>query len=362
MKDISNLSSTTWPLEPHTQAKHEILKRYLQAWFPILSTYNGRIIYIDGFAGPGEYSNGEYGSPIIAINTAKEHKSKQKSEIVFLFIEAETKRVDHLENILKTINLPENIKYEVFNSKFDETLTSILNRVEEKGKQIAPTFAFIDPFGFSDTPFSVVEKLLNHQKCEVLITFMSGFMNRFKNDPKNNKHFDTLFGTNDWRNVITVDSDAIDIVSYYNTRLNTVAEYVYSFEMINKFNQIIFHLVFCTNNIKGLKVMKDAMWSVDETGSFSFSDRADPNQTVLFKHEPDYQHLKKLMIAQFKGKQVSIKDIENFVIAKTPYKDTHFKRQILKPMELSDSPEIEVINSKRQRKGSFPKGTIINFL
>jgi len=26
-----------WPLEPHTRAKHEILRRYLQAWTPILS-------------------------------------------------------------------------------------------------------------------------------------------------------------------------------------------------------------------------------------------------------------------------------------------------------------------------------------
>jgi hypothetical protein len=28
---------TIWPLEPHTRAKHEILKRYLQAWMVILS-------------------------------------------------------------------------------------------------------------------------------------------------------------------------------------------------------------------------------------------------------------------------------------------------------------------------------------
>ena|SRR5579872_2122249 len=28
----------------------------LDAWLPILGTYNKRIIYIDGFAGPGEYA------------------------------------------------------------------------------------------------------------------------------------------------------------------------------------------------------------------------------------------------------------------------------------------------------------------
>jgi three-Cys-motif partner protein len=51
---------TIWKLEPHTRAKHEILKRYLQAWMIILS--QGRfpeILYIDGFAGPGEYEGGK---------------------------------------------------------------------------------------------------------------------------------------------------------------------------------------------------------------------------------------------------------------------------------------------------------------
>ena len=58
---------TIWQLEHHTRAKHEILKRYLQAWMVILSQGKfSEILYIDGFAGPGEYDRGEVGSPIIA--------------------------------------------------------------------------------------------------------------------------------------------------------------------------------------------------------------------------------------------------------------------------------------------------------
>jgi three-Cys-motif partner protein len=48
-------NKVVWPLDPHTHAKHVILRSYLGAWFPILNKYNGRIVYIDGFAGPGEY-------------------------------------------------------------------------------------------------------------------------------------------------------------------------------------------------------------------------------------------------------------------------------------------------------------------
>ena len=62
---------TIWPIEPHTCAKHQILRKYLDAWLPILGTYNKRIVYIDGFAGPGEYKGGEPGSPIIALEAAR---------------------------------------------------------------------------------------------------------------------------------------------------------------------------------------------------------------------------------------------------------------------------------------------------
>jgi three-Cys-motif partner protein len=64
---------TLWPLDPHTLGKHLVLKAYLDAWFPIMGRWNGRILFIDGFAGPGEYKNGERGSPLIALKSLMDH-------------------------------------------------------------------------------------------------------------------------------------------------------------------------------------------------------------------------------------------------------------------------------------------------
>ena len=64
-------------IAPHTVAKHLLLKRYLDAWFPILGRYNNRINYIDGFAGPGEYEGGEDGSPLLAIEAARSHVERK---------------------------------------------------------------------------------------------------------------------------------------------------------------------------------------------------------------------------------------------------------------------------------------------
>ena len=33
-----SIDDVIWQLEPHTKAKHELLRYYLGAWFPILAT------------------------------------------------------------------------------------------------------------------------------------------------------------------------------------------------------------------------------------------------------------------------------------------------------------------------------------
>ena len=86
--------TTTWPLEQHTRGKHMVLKNYMGAWLPILTSWNGRVLFIDAFAGPGEYSGGEEGSPVIALRALMITApwNQMQSEINYLFIEQGTNR------------------------------------------------------------------------------------------------------------------------------------------------------------------------------------------------------------------------------------------------------------------------------
>lgn len=63
---------TVWEMELHTQAEHDILRGYLVAWLPIMAKYNSRLVYVDGFAGPGVYTDGSPGSPIIVYEQLRE--------------------------------------------------------------------------------------------------------------------------------------------------------------------------------------------------------------------------------------------------------------------------------------------------
>lgn len=238
---MSGITTTTWPIEAHTKAKHEILRRYLGAWFPILSTHAGRIIYLDGFAGPGVYQGGEDGSPVIALETAVNHvlaKKLTRTQILFFFIEQDKARAQKLKEVLaiRFPKLPPNIKYIVEGAEFAPTFQQALDKLEEQGSKLAPTFAFIDPFGFSGMPMTLIARLLNCNKCEVLITFMASFVRRF-NDDARAPALNELYATDEWQKLREIgdpDERLKLVVKLYESQLIKLggADYVKSFGMI----------------------------------------------------------------------------------------------------------------------------------
>ena len=365
------VEETVWKPDPHTLAKLAILERYLQAWLPIMSKYNGRILYIDGFAGPGKYldDNDEPtidGSPLVAIKAAINHIRKFKAEIVFFFVEVRSDRCEFLDGLLASITLHNSMKCHIVCSTFDEHLSTILDSIEEQKKRMAPAFVFMDPFGYSHTPMSLIGRIMSNQRCEVLVNFNYHEINRFLSDPVKAHDFDVLFGTDQWRTFIDV-TDPMErksgIRNLYQSQFQQSAniKYVRFFEMINLANQTEYFLFFGTNHLSGLKAMLAAMWKVDPAGAFRFSDRTDPRQQVLFEAEPDFTLLKRLIVTQFKGQTVPIELLEEFILTRG-FRETHYKRQILTPMEKADPPEIEVICDKKRRKCTYPDGIRIKFL
>ena len=358
---------TVWELDPHTAAKHMILRRYLQAWLPILSHRNERVLYLDGFAGPGIYSEGEPGSPIIALRTAIGFIPRITADLLFLFIESDRPRYDSLQREVAKLTLPSNIHVQLVHGKCNETMNDVLDDVDQQGKHLIPTFAFLDPFGFSHTPFSLIKRIARHPHCEVLITFMYEEINRFLDADYTNKaaQYDALFGTTEWRTITqsaaTSQERRNKLHNLYQNRLKQVAgvHYVRSFCMRNQHNATDYFLFFGTNSLRGMEKMKQAMWKVDSSGTYEFSDFSNPYQPWLLSHL-DESVLQHTLSDHFKGQTVSVEEVEEYVIAETPF--YKFKTEALKPMEASRRILVTSTDLKR-RKGTFPEGkTQIRFL
>lgn len=370
-----------WPIEPHTQIKHLILRRYLEAWLPIMAKHNGRILFLDGFAGPGRYEGGEEGSPLIALKAVLDHPHFQQHprqlEAIFIFIEKERDRAlalrEELRQLKKDRSVPDWVKTRVVNRQFAGFMTRRLNKLEKEGHRLAPTFAFIDPFGFKGVPIKVIGRIAGNPRCECLITFMYEAVNRFvaHPQPKVQAHFTRLFGTSRWKKLLDEKDPDLrrdGLAGLYRKQLIERAKfkYVRTFEMINRGNRTEYFLYFGSNNIRGLSKMKEAMWRADPIQGETFSDRTDPAQLVLLQPEPDLSRLRKLLQERFQGKGwIRIDDVENFVLLDTPYSEViHLKRRTLEIMERKDPPLIQVKRTPgaREHPGQYPAGTQIRFL
>ncbi len=351
---MASTKDTVWELEPHTRAKHEILRRYLQAWVPILSLGRfPKVLYVDSFAGPGIYSGGEPGSPIIALRAARDQRVPITAQIRFLFIEKIADRAEMLEKQIaaEAPTFPANLRIRVMNDTFEAAFGRVLESYKAQGQRLPPTFAFIDPFGW-DVPFTMVAEIMRYSSCEVLVTFMYEEINRFIGHPDQEKNFDRFFGCKDWRegiNLVGPEKRNRFFHDLYMRQLHMAAEvkYVRSFKMRNERDVTDYYLFYGTNNLLGLEKMKDAMWRIDETGEFMFSDATDPNQIVLFA-EPRLDLLREEIAKRFGGAEATVDDIERFVIGDTAFRKAHYKRNVLKPME--QAGEIEPVNPRPGRK------------
>jgi len=361
---LADIDQTTWPIEPHTQAKHQILEEYLKAWFPILLTSHGRVIYLDGFAGPGIYAGGEEGSPIIAIRTALQHKMAGRfREVVFWFIERDKGRAQMLDKVIQERfpNLPNNLKCAVESAEFAPKLESTLSDLEREGAKLAPTFAFLDPFGFSGLPMTTVGHLLTYRRCEVLITFMVGFVNRFAEQQP--ETIDQLYGTTDWRCIPDLhdpqerERQWIDLYERQLKKLDAL--HVRSFRMIGEGNRTIYYLVYATKSEKGMEVMKEAMYKVDRRGTYRFSDITDPGQTYLIDYTSEPHWLPEAaerVLSRLHGQTVSVEDVQSFVTTETPFL---FRSGILRHLE--KSTQVAKV-AGRKRRFTYPNGCVITFV
>jgi three-Cys-motif partner protein len=354
----------TWAIQPHTEAKHEILSAYLKAWFPILSLGGfPRVIYVDGFAGPGRYLAGQEGSPLLALRALGIQALSLPSAFEFHFVEHKPAVVAKLESSLEALKQQGGVpgaaeihlhKEMTFEEAYDSAIRDRLLKFPA-----APAFALVDPFGWTGIPMRIISDLMRRASTEVMVNFMFEEINRFLAHPDQPNNFDALFGHSGWREACDMTGDLRKrfIHDLYRDQLRKSARYVRSFEMRNERGLVDYFLFFATNNFRGLEKMKEAMWRVDPDGGFVFSDATNPNQITMFAREPDRELLKRLITHQFGGQQATVGAVERFVVEDTPFLPSHYKK-VLKGLEAEGF--LAPINAPPTRRpGTYPNASQI---
>jgi three-Cys-motif partner protein len=141
--------------------KLAVLKRYLYPFaMKIGSTAPGRrVVYLDPYAGKGEYDDGSPGSPLLAARTS--HQIAENRILECLYAEEKRPVARRLSEVLATVEHP----HHVWPRRFEDCLDEMLERTG-----LAPMFAFLDPFGLTIPFDALAGKVLKRSgKTEVLI-------------------------------------------------------------------------------------------------------------------------------------------------------------------------------------------------
>lgn len=352
---------TIYNADPHTQAKHAILREYLKRWLPILSRQaesvgsKRRLLYVDGFAGAGEYRNDVPGSPLVAIDVVAEHCREFNIPITLVFVEQREDRIDHLRNLIATKNLTsidsQHLTIEPIEGDCETEVIKLVEKSRKMNVPLGPAFFFLDQFGYSSFSMNLVSQILQEYICEVFSYLNWNLLHPFMTDQTKWAGITKAFGGEEWKSVLGLSGQTKEeqFRDVYMAALQERggAKYTFPFAMRDHSDRVIYWLFFSTNNIRGLEEMKRAMWTVDRSGGFEFSDKHSSQFAQLFSVDTEW--LADHLFTEHENKVLTVGEVKEYVLTKTPcciFKDALGLLERNDNLELPDPPE-------GRRRGSF---------
>ena len=354
-----------WAMQPHTAAKHRVLRCYLDGWIPIMGHQalkvrartgeEPRLLVVDGFAGPGRYIGGEPGSPLIMLEALTAHAAlPQLSEVQFhyLFIEQDGRRVAALGEELAALNLPPNVQFHLEQGHFEDSFGALVDDISGRGRALIPTFAFIDPFGYSDATMSLTARFLDFPRSEAIFFLPLSHIARFVSRAGQEPVLTALFDSERWREAIPLSGEdrRAFLLGLFEQQLLSQGQvnHVTSFQL-RTIDGNDYRLVFATGHPKGLEVMKRAMWTVDPAGGTSYAARTDTGQEVLFTPDVDTGPLLVELREVFGSGWFTPAQAADVTDRTTPFiASSHLKMKTLAPAERTGILEVDRPEGCRQ--------------
>ena|SRR2546422_2801592 len=281
---------------PFQQVKHDLIRCYLNGWYPKLGFWAGRVLYVDTHAGRGKYETGDPGSPVVALQTFLAHGSRDKllsrSEFNFLFVERDPEHVAALQGELTALGpLPARVNVETSESDAFEKLTNILKELRRDHARMAPAFLFVDPFGFK-VPAKLLAALMGAGRVELFVNVMWRELDMaIRHQPvagtPSAQTLDDVFGSELWRTEIvgtTPDERIGQAIRVFGMGIKArwTTPVV---RMVTGGTATRYLLVHFTNSDDGRDLMKSCRWSLFPDGDFRVRKSDDLGQSSLFELE-----------------------------------------------------------------------------
>jgi len=361
----------------HTKVKRAILEGYLGAWLAILGQAGfPSVWYVDCCAGPGIGRDGSPTSGLLSVRQSQAvletGKAKRANCVV---IENDADHYERLRTSIECEHIPTSeslwcppLEFEQWLARvgeptgrdpgvhiygieadFQNVLSGLLRQIPASG---TPAFFFIDPYGYTDIPFDIVESILARPTVEIFLTFFAHHVARFASDERNRETIRRVMGTEEIDSLTQGSLDEREeaiLDAYVYNLYQAGARFTCWFRvMLSDMRQTAYYLVHGSKHQMALKKMKDSMATNRTPGMgacYGGPDHLRLSRSLrLF--DADKADLKHLLLEHFAKRTLTYEELELWV-----YENTQWVSKDLRPAlrEMRDTGEIEytAVTSKR---------------
>ncbi len=366
--------------------KTAIVTEYFNAWANIIMTVQdkkrsapeGRLAYIDLFAGPGYYKNGAKSTPIIVMEKALNNYNLSKRLVTF-FNEKDKELFSSLKTAIEELPNIKQLKFkpEILNKEVGEDIVKVFRNLN-----LVPSLFFIDPWGYKGLSLELIKTVLKDWGCDCIFFFNYNRISMGLNNERVEDHMDALFGETrakllreKLKNVLPSEQELTIVEEMCQAIKGMGKRFILPFRFRDeKGTRTSHHLIFVSKDFLGYDTMKQIMarYSSNSTqgvASFEYNptptlfsvdfNPASANQPFLFQFSQPLEGLENLLMEKFSGQTISFKDLYQQHSVSTPYREPDY-RTVLKGMEKKG--KITVNRPNGLRKGSFKDEFKIYFL
>jgi three-Cys-motif partner protein len=366
-----------WKREPHTEAKHELLRAFFAKWLSVHSEWfakrrGGTVRVYDGFAGPGVYEGGEPGSPVILLESLLDNprllERWQAVSYDFQFVEKHPGRAAKLKEELGTIEAcavskgrwSEQISWTVTCGRYEDHVP------EPPAAGNTALFLFLDPFGYSHAPMTLTRELIQQPKSDTLIFLPLSFVNRFRGRSGQEAAMDRFFGSREWRDVPDGPARPAKLLELFEAQLKRGGLSLVSGFQLRPEGSNEYWIVGGSDHLQGYASIKEGFWAADPENGRSFATQPAPppgQQAIVFdtpvKPLPNTAPLLALLRESFGSRSYTVEEAQD-VTQRSRFLESHLKRMTLAKAEAADQIEVKRPTGARQFKEG--KGITIRFL
>lgn len=323
--------------------KATIVSKYFDAWakviIPYAKRYGSNIGYIDLFAGRGYYNDGTKSTPLVILEKAIQNLDLRE-RLITVFNDKDPENTESLTTAIKRLPGISTLKNEPMVS--NEVVCQSLAE-EFAAMHFIPSLFFVDPYGYKGLTLSLLNAILKDWGCDCIFFFNYNRINPGLSNPLVEDHMDALFGTERAQKLrnkldsLDPSERELEIVEEMSQALKEGGKHVLPFCFKNdKGNRTSHHLIFASKDPTGYKIMKEIMANEGSSNnlgvpSFMYSP-ATSRQTLLFELVRPLEELEEMLLREFAGMSIRMRQIYDEHNIDKPYILKNYKH-ILKKLE-----------------------------